>query len=122
MDNRITKLSRDPFYAASANGVRLVVDTPTGDILMGSAGLRAWKGLVFSLIPAPTGSILKLQYRDITIEVGSTEDIVEVAKWVEDVNRFLATKRAASGIELNGSEQGRQEGSIASTEQITRVL
>ena len=67
MDNRITKLSRDPFYAATSNGVSLVVDPLTGDISMGSPVLRAWKGLVFSLIPEPTGHLLRLQYRDIKI-------------------------------------------------------
>ena len=69
MDKRITKLSRDPFYAASASGLWLVVDRPTGNVLIGSAVLFAWKGLVFSLIPAQTGSDLRLQYRDITIDV-----------------------------------------------------
>lgn len=96
MDNRITKLSRDPFYAASASGLSLVVDSRTGDILMGSAGLRARKGLVFSLIPEQTGHLLRLQYRDITIDVGWTEDTEEAASWVEAVNRFLETKRGAA--------------------------
>ena len=95
MDKRIRKLSRDPFYVASTGGLSLVVDTATGNILMGSAVLFAWKGLVFSLIPAQTGDVLRLQYRDITIDVGWTDDLVEAAKWMEDVNRFLATKRDA---------------------------
>ena len=94
MDKQMVKLWRDPFCADGA--VRLFVDPPTGDILMGGAVLYAWKGLEFSLIPAPPGSILKLQYRDITIEVGWTDDVVEAANWVEEVNRFLEGKRDAA--------------------------
>jgi hypothetical protein len=96
MDNRITKLALDPFYAASANGLSLFVDARTGDIVMGSAGLRAWKGLVFSLKPEQTGHLLRLQYRDITIDVGWTEDAADAASWVEAVNAFLATKKDAA--------------------------
>ena len=112
MDNRITKLSRDPFYAASANGLSLVVDTRTGDILMGSAGLRAWKGLVFSLIPVPTGQLLRLQYREITIDVGWTDDADDAANWVDAVNRFLETKRGAAAANGKPMPQGTTESAV----------
>ena len=69
-------------------------------MLIGSAVLFAWKGLVFSPIPAQSGNDMRLQYRDITIDVGWTDDLVEAAKWVEDVNRFLDTKRGVA--EANG--------------------
>jgi hypothetical protein len=93
MDNRITKLSRNPFYAAATSGISLVVDSATGDIFMGSPVLRARKGLVFSLIAGDAGHLLRLQYVDITIDVGWTDDVEDAATWVEAVNRFLATKR-----------------------------
>ena len=95
-DYRITKLLRDPFYAASTSEISLVVDSSTGDIFMGSPVLRARKGLVFSLIPGHAGHLLRLQYVDIAIDVGWTEDAKDAASWVEAVNRFLETKRGAA--------------------------
>jgi len=94
MDSKITELSRDPFSVVLADRILgLVVDARTGDILMRGAILFAWKGLVFSLISAPIGQELRLQYRDITIDIGSTDDAEAAASWVESVNAFLATKR-----------------------------
>jgi hypothetical protein len=101
MDKQITKLTRDPFYVASSSGLSLAVDPHSGDIFMGSPVLRAAKGLVFSLIPGPAGHLLRLQYVDITIDIGWTADTADAASWVEAVNRFLETKRS-SGL-ANGT-------------------
>ena len=97
MDKKITELARDPFSVVLEDQVLgLVVDSRSGNVLIYGAALMAWKGLVFSLIPGPTGQVLRLQYRDITIDVGWTNDAVEAAKWVDEVNRFLATKRGTA--------------------------
>ena len=94
MLKQIVNLPREPFHVDLIDRpVRLFVDPRTGDIFYDNAVLRAWKGLVFSLIQEQTGHVLRLQYRDITIDVGWTAEAADAAKWVEDVNRFLATKR-----------------------------
>ena len=96
MVKQIVKLSRSPFYVSLVDRpIRLFVDPPTGDILFDNAALHASRGLAFSLIPEPTGHLLRLQYCDINIDVGSTDDAEAAASWVEAVNAFLATKRAA---------------------------
>ena len=97
MDKKITEFARDPFSVILADRVLgLVVDSRSGNVLIYGAALMAWKGLVFSLIPGSTGQMLRLQYRDITIDVGWTDDAAGAASWVEAVNRFLETKRGAA--------------------------
>ena len=94
MDKKITELVRDPFAVVLADrDVGLVIDSRSGNVLIYGAALMAWKGIAFSLTRAATGQVLRLQYRDITIDVGWTEDLVETATWVDEVNRFLETKR-----------------------------
>ena len=94
MDKKITELVRDPFAVILADrDVGLVVESRSGNVLIYGAALMAWKGIAFSLVPDPRGQLLRLQYRDITIDVGWTEDVADAASWVQDVNRFLATKR-----------------------------
>lgn len=97
MDKKITELARDPFSVILADQVlSLVVDSRSGNVLIYGAALMAWKGLVFSLIPGSTGQVLRLQYGDITIDVGWTDDVAEAASWVAAVNKFLETKREGS--------------------------
>ena len=99
MLKQIVNLPREPFHVDLIDRpVRLFVDPRTGDILYDNAVLRAWKGLVFSLIPGSTGQVLRLQYRDITIDIGWTEDTTDAANWVEAVNRFLETKRGPAVV------------------------
>src|SRR4029077_8275802 len=97
MLKQIVNLPREPFHVDLIDRpVHLFVDPRTGDILYDNAVLRAWKGLVFSLAPAARGQLLRLQYRDITIDIGWTDDAEDAASWVEAVNRFLETKRDAA--------------------------
>ncbi len=94
MDSKIVELARDPYSVVLADRVvPLVVDPPTGDIFLGSPVLHASKGLAFSLVPGPTGQMLRLQYSTITIDIGCTDGVADPASWVEAVNAFLATKR-----------------------------
>ena len=97
MHKKIAELSYDPFSVVLDGRILgLVVDSRTGDILMGSAVLHAWKGLAFSLAPGPAEQMLKLQYRDITIDMGFVDDATDAAAWVESANRFLAGKKTAA--------------------------
>jgi len=94
MNKKIIELAHDPFSVVLADGVLgLVVDSRSGNVLINGAALMAWKGPVFTLIPAPTGQVLRLQYRDITIDVGWSDDAENAASWVEAVNRFLQKRR-----------------------------
>src|SRR5712692_4392024 len=97
MDRRIVKLSCDPFSVDAGKGRGwYFVNPDNGDVLFGSAVMRASKGLTFSLIPEPAGRLLRLQYVDIIIDIGWTDDAADATSWVEAVNRFLETKRGAA--------------------------
>ena len=97
MDKRIVKLTRDPFVVDLGRECGWwFVDPGTGNILFGSAGLQAWKGLAFYLVPDSKGHHLKLRYNDFTYDIGWTDDAVDAASWVEAVNRFLETKQGAA--------------------------
>jgi hypothetical protein len=96
MVRNIAKLSRDPFFVDAGEGGWYFIEPRSGDLKWGSALMRASKGLAFSLTPEPGGQLLRLQYADIVIDIGWTENAVDAANWVAAVNGFLVTKRDAA--------------------------
>lgn len=106
MDKRIARLSRDPFYVSLVDrAISMYVDADSGDVFidegagkgrMNGAGLYADQGTKFLIEPAESGCILKIACGTFVWEAGWTGDVADAAKWVGDVNRFLATKREST--------------------------
>jgi hypothetical protein len=95
MTKRIQSFLRDSFCVDGGHRAgRWLVHPDSGDIMFGSAAMRASKGLAFSLVRGSKGYLLKLRYSDWTYEIGWTNDYENAAQWVEEVNAFLATKQA----------------------------